>query len=162
MTKNQPNREVEKGHCAVLWPLYNKTMNFYNRIHSKWRWSHFLNKILIVDANEFDCVEMSCVLNQNGYTHISVATNPKEALSIAKEQNPDLILINVDLEAIDGFELTKQILSLENNHSKVVHIANDVRHINLAKSKSSGAIDLLVKTRNFDYLSRTVHDLIES
>ena len=142
--------------------MYNKSMDPFNRIHSKWRWSHFLNKILIVDPSEIDSIEMSYILNRHGYEHITICSSGEEAIAIAQESNPDLILCNVNLPDMDGFELSRRVNLMEHVHSKVVMVADEVRSVNLAKSRESGAVDFLIKTRDFDYLSRTVHDLIES
>ena len=137
-------------------------MDPFNRIHSKWRWSHLLNKILIVDPSDFDSIEMSYTLKRNGYENIFTASNARDAMAMALEHNPDLVLCNVKLVDMDGYELSRKINDHNDLHSKVVMISDEAQSVDLSKLRLSGAVDFLVKTRDFAYLSRAVHDLIES
>lgn len=134
----------------------------FTKVQKRWRWSHFLNKILIVDPSEFDCIEISYILKRNGYTHIFSASTAEHALELFNKNTPDLILTNVDLPDMDGFNLCERINQLSKSHSKVVLMTDHVSAINLSRAKQCGALDFMVKTKNFEYLPRVVHDLITS
>ncbi|ACN13364.1 two-component DNA-binding response regulator [Desulforapulum autotrophicum HRM2] len=65
-------------------------------------------KILIVD-DERDIVELVRFnLKREGY-HTLVAFSGEEALSMAKREMPDLVVLDLMLPGIDGFEVTRRI-----------------------------------------------------
>lgn len=64
-------------------------------------------------------------LNDDGY-QISVASNGKEALSILKkkdEQKPDLIILDLRMPKMDGFETMGHILKSRQNTPVIIHTA---------------------------------------
>lgn len=70
-------------------------------------------KILLVD-DEPDILEfLTYNLKKEGYL-VSTATNGFEALKKAKEEQPDLIIIDVMMPEIDGMETCRQIRELPN------------------------------------------------
>ncbi len=69
-------------------------------------------KILIVE-DEKDIVEMIVYnLKKEGYTTVSVL-NGQRAVSLAKRERPDLIILDLMLPDIDGFEICKQLRNNE-------------------------------------------------
>lgn len=68
-------------------------------------------KILVVDDDP-DFVEIiSTVLEANNYEVIS-ATDGKEALSRMREDNPDLVLLDIMMtQPLDGVEVSREMLS---------------------------------------------------
>ena len=64
--------------------------------------------ILLVDTDEDLLSSMAEALSAVGY-HISVATNAKQALQIAIEQVPHLVMMEVNLPEVDGIELCHQL-----------------------------------------------------
>jgi len=67
-----------------------------------------LKKILIAD-DEPDYVKIVALrLRKSGY-HIIVATNGEEALACARTANPDLILLDIRLPKMDGFEVCRRV-----------------------------------------------------
>ncbi|MFH1394636.1 MAG: response regulator [Candidatus Omnitrophota bacterium] len=65
-------------------------------------------KILVID-DELDILEvLSFRLEKAGYEIIS-AVNGKEALDILKKMIPDLILLDLRLPVIDGYEVCQRI-----------------------------------------------------
>ncbi len=64
-------------------------------------------------------------LNDNGYS-ISVASNGKEALSILKKKDdmkPDLIILDLRMPTMNGFETMGHILKSRQNTPVVIHTA---------------------------------------
>jgi len=65
-------------------------------------------KILLVD-DEQDILEfLSYNLKKEGYD-VSTATNGKEAVELAKKENPDLIILDVMMPDMDGMETCQKI-----------------------------------------------------
>ncbi|MBM4055756.1 MAG: response regulator [Planctomycetes bacterium] len=65
-------------------------------------------KVMVVEDNEKNRKLMRVVLKAKGYNVIEASTG-EEALSMLKEQTPDIILMDIQLPGIDGLTLIRQI-----------------------------------------------------
>ncbi len=66
------------------------------------------SRILIVDDTPANIQTLAAVLQQKGYA-LSVATNGKQALDVLARVKPDLILLDVMMPEMDGFETCSRI-----------------------------------------------------
>ncbi len=69
-----------------------------------------LQKILVVEDNQDNRELVVKVLKINGYQVIE-AVDGEEALEKTKTENPDLILMDLFIPKIDGYEVTKRLKS---------------------------------------------------
>jgi two-component system cell cycle response regulator DivK len=65
-------------------------------------------KILIVEDNELNMKLFHDLLEVRGYTTLQTRDG-REALSIAREHRPDLILMDIQLPEVSGLEVTRWI-----------------------------------------------------
>jgi len=65
-------------------------------------------KILLVEDNEMNRDMLSRRLERKGF-EIEIAIDGQEGVQKAKSVNPDLILMDMSLPIIDGWEATRQI-----------------------------------------------------
>lgn len=65
-------------------------------------------KILIVEDNPLHTRLLEMTLRSNNYTLLK-ATSGEEALDIAMREQPDLILMDLNLPKMTGFEVTKTL-----------------------------------------------------
>ena len=65
-------------------------------------------KILIAEDNPQNMTVIIMTLRQRGYTLLE-ATDGEETLKVAEMENPDLILIDIQLPKIDGLEVTRRL-----------------------------------------------------
>ncbi|RMG78052.1 MAG: response regulator [Chloroflexi bacterium] len=72
-----------------------------------------MSKILIVEDNEMNLDMLSRRLARRGF-EIIVATDGAEAINITKEQHPDLILMDMSLPVMDGWQATRLIKADDN------------------------------------------------
>jgi CheY-like chemotaxis protein len=70
-------------------------------------------RILIVEDSLTQAGRLKCLLEKNGHPVI-VAANGKEALSLLGTRKPDLIISDIIMPEMDGYQLCKQIKSDEN------------------------------------------------
>jgi len=67
-----------------------------------------LSKILLVEDNEMNRDMLSRRLVRNGY-EVLIAIDGREGLAKASAESPDLILMDMSLPGIDGWEATRQL-----------------------------------------------------
>ena len=65
-------------------------------------------KILLVEDNEMNRDMLSRRLQRKGYD-VVIAVDGQEALSMARSEQPELILMDISLPVLDGWEATRQI-----------------------------------------------------
>lgn len=65
-------------------------------------------KILLVEDNEMNRDMLSRRLVRNGFD-VAIAVNGQEGVQLAQSEAPDLILMDMSLPIIDGWEATRQI-----------------------------------------------------
>jgi twitching motility two-component system response regulator PilH len=68
------------------------------------------SKVLVVDDSPVDLEHLKTIIEGAGYQVIT-ATNGREAYEKAKKNRPDLILMDVVMEDVDGFEACRTITS---------------------------------------------------
>lgn len=71
-------------------------------------------KLLVVDDVQSNVLLLSALLGKGGYG-IVVANNGHEALEVTEKERPDLILLDVMMPGMDGFEVAGHLRAEENN-----------------------------------------------
>ncbi|HEY7065754.1 MAG TPA: response regulator [Chloroflexota bacterium] len=67
-----------------------------------------MSKILLVEDNEMNRDMLSRRLERKGY-QIVIAVDGGEGLALARSEAPDLILMDMSLPVVDGWEATRQL-----------------------------------------------------
>ncbi len=109
-------------------------------------------KILIVDDEETNRGMLRNMLSPLGFP-ITEAVDGRDALDKAAEYQPDLILMDLVMPVMDGFEATRQIRRIPARNTLIV-IALSANVVEQAQQKSlaAGCDDFLVKPVNMDTL----------
>lgn len=76
-----------------------------------------MKKILLVEDNPVNMRLIRLTLKTDGY-EFTEATNGEEALTLAAEVVPDLIVLDIQIPKIDGYEVARRI----KNDDKLKHI----------------------------------------
>ncbi|MCK4339032.1 MAG: response regulator [Candidatus Cloacimonetes bacterium] len=74
-----------------------------------------MKKILVVEDNETNMYLIRFILTKNGY-EVLEARSGEEGLELAIKEKPDLIIMDIQLPGIDGYEATKRIRESEADH----------------------------------------------
>ena len=103
-------------------------------------------KILIVEDEPQLNRLIELVLQSDGFYNIKKTFDGKEALNIIKADKPDLILLDVMLPSINGFDLCKQIKSDEYLKTiQVIMLTAKKMEEDIIEGFESGAIDYISK-----------------
>lgn len=70
--------------------------------------------ILVVDDDKNTRMYFEALLKNNGYT-VSVAKNGLEALSVMDKEHIDLVVLDIMMPKLDGYEFTKTLRECDNN-----------------------------------------------
>ena len=102
-------------------------------------------KILIVDDKEVNCAVVKEVLTPLGF-NCAVAHNGQEGLSAAQQFQPDLILTDLVMPVLDGFEMTRRLRqSSALKQITVIASSASILTQDQAKSFEAGCDDFLPK-----------------
>jgi two-component system, cell cycle response regulator DivK len=69
-------------------------------------------KILLVEDNEMNRDMLSRRLERRGY-EVVIAVDGQQGVDLAQATSPDLILMDMSLPVIDGWEATRQLKSMD-------------------------------------------------
>lgn len=94
-------------------------------------------KILLVEDNEMNRDMLSRRLEKRGYT-VAIAEDGGKGVALAKSEIPDLILMDMSLPVIDGWDATKQIKA-DPATAKVPIIALTAHAMESDRQKALGA-----------------------
>ena len=118
--------------------------------------------ILLVEDNP-DNIELAKeILSEEGY-HIGVAKNGLEALNyIEKNPIPDLILLDIAMPVMDGFQTCKRLKeNPDTQHTPIIFLSALNDTANIVKGFELGAVDYVFKPFNFYELISRVKTHIE-
>lgn len=65
-------------------------------------------EILIVDDSPTEVHVLTTMLEKHGYS-VSAVNNGEDGIKLAKEKKPDLVLMDVVMPGINGFQATRQL-----------------------------------------------------
>ena len=71
-----------------------------------------MTRVLIVEDNEMNRDMLSRRLERRGY-EVVIAVDGQQGVELAQSTSPDLILMDMSLPVIDGWEATRQLKSME-------------------------------------------------
>jgi DNA-binding response OmpR family regulator len=103
-------------------------------------------KILIVEDDKFLRELLQSKLEKEEDISVSVATEGEEGLKKVQEEGPDLVLLDLILPGIDGFEVLKRIK--DNSaiaDTKVIVLSNLGQTEDVERAMNLGAKDYLIK-----------------
>jgi len=103
-------------------------------------------KILLVEDEEIMLDLLQKKLTKEGY-QVSVARDGEEGLKVMREIKPDLILLDIIMPKMGGFEVMEEMAKeKELKHIPVIIISNSGQPVELDKAQKLGARDWLIKT----------------
>jgi DNA-binding response OmpR family regulator len=111
-------------------------------------------KILIVEDNRGIQMSLKDEFESNGY-QVFMAENGGEGLIIAEKEKPDLIILDIMLPVMDGYEVCKK-LRMEGNHTPIIMLTVKNKEIDKVLGLELGADDYVTKPFSVRELSARV------
>ncbi len=105
-----------------------------------------MKSILIIEDEEILLNLLQNKLSQENY-QVEIAKDGQEGLVKAKENKPDLILLDIVMPKMGGFEVMEEIS--QDKYLKdvpIIIISNSGQPVELDRAKKLGAKDWLIKT----------------
>ena len=118
-------------------------------------------KILIVDDEPSIIVPLQFLMEQNGYETM-VAFSGEEAMEYINTDPPDLILLDIMLPVIDGFEVCQRVRERpELDHVRIIMITAMGSEANIAKGLALGADAYVTKPFSNAAVVEKVKELLQ-
>ena len=119
-------------------------------------------KILLVEDNEMNWDMLSRRLRRRGY-EVVVATNGRQGVELASSESPDLILMDMSLPVLDGWEATREIKQTPEIQSiPIIALTSHAMMGDREKALSAGCDDYDVKPIDFPRLLEKIQGLLGS
>jgi DNA-binding response OmpR family regulator len=119
-------------------------------------------KILIVDDEPNIVVPLEFLMEQNNYD-VQTAKTGEQALDLIVNWKPDLILLDIMLPGMDGYEVCRKIRQQkEFNTIRIVFLSAMARSIDIAKGMGLAADDYITKPFANDCVVDKVNRLLST
>lgn len=123
--------------------------------------SNILNaSILIVDDKEPNVFLLEQMLEQAGYTNVSSTMNPHEVCKLHLENHYDLILLDIQMPEMDGFQVMEG-LKQNNTESYLPVIALTAQPAHKIRALQEGAKDFISKPFDIVEVNLRIHNMLE-
>jgi DNA-binding response OmpR family regulator len=119
-------------------------------------------EILIVDDEPSIVVPIQFLMEQQGY-NVLIAENGEDALDAIYKYKPDLILLDIMLPRIDGYEVCEIVrLNPEYRDIKIIFLTAKGREVEIAKGLALGANAYITKPFSNTQLVAKVKELLDN
>ncbi|MDF1779686.1 MAG: response regulator [Alcanivoracaceae bacterium] len=117
-------------------------------------------KILVVDDSPTQLTNLVKIVQNHGHTTVT-ATNGLEGYEVAKQEKPDLILMDVVMPELNGFQATRKITrDTETQHIPVILVTTKDQHTDKVWGERQGAAGYLIKPPQESELISKINELL--
>lgn len=119
-----------------------------------------MQKILLVEDNEMNRDMLSRRLQRRGYAVVT-AQDGEKGLSLAHSESPDLILMDISLPVLDGWEATRRLkANPSTRHIPIIALTAHAMVTDREKAAEVGCDDYDTKPVDFSRLSEKIENLL--
>jgi two-component system, cell cycle response regulator DivK len=117
-------------------------------------------RILLVEDNEMNRDMLSRRLQRKGYS-VLIAVDGEQGLATAHSEIPDLILMDISLPFIDGYEVTRRLkANPRTRHIPVIALTAHALLTDRDKALKAGCNDYDTKPVDFARLTEKIENLL--
>lgn len=118
-------------------------------------------RLLIVDDEPANLKLLQKILSKQGYTQLELLSDPRDVLPAYQRQQPDLILLDLNMPHLDGFEVLAQLAALNDaSLPPIVILTAQTRSEFMLKALQNGASDFISKPFDQHELLARVRNLL--
>ncbi|MBI4786820.1 MAG: response regulator [Chloroflexi bacterium] len=119
-----------------------------------------MSKILLVEDNEMNRDMLSRRLDRKGY-QVVIAMDGQQGVELARSESPDLILMDMSLPVLDGWEATRQLKNaLETQAIPIIALTAHAMAGDREKALAAGANDYDTKPIELPRLLEKIQTLL--
>jgi CheY-like chemotaxis protein len=119
-----------------------------------------MSKILLVEDNEMNRDMLSRRLLKKGY-HVSIAVDGAEAIAMARSHLPDVILMDMGLPVLNGWDATRQLKSMpETKNIGIIALSAHALSDDREKALAAGCDDFDTKPIDFPRLLGKIESML--
>ena len=115
-------------------------------------------RVLTVEDDPIVRADLRLILEDHGFDVCAAARDGVEAVELAREHRPDLILIDLHLPELDGVEATRRIL--DEREVPIVALTGHVAGDSIQRAVEAGAVDHVTKPFSATGLVETLRDVL--
>jgi signal transduction histidine kinase len=119
-------------------------------------------KILVVDDEAPNVELLKGFLRRWGYRSVIGTTDPSRVATLLSEFRPDLILLDLHMPHLDGFEVMRQTKHARDDYLPILVLTADVTPETMTRALSEGAKDFLTKPFNPAETQLRIANLLET
>jgi CheY-like chemotaxis protein len=119
-----------------------------------------VKKILYIEDNEFNVYVIRLRLKRAGF-EVEIAPDAEQGLAMVEREAPDLILMDLNLPGIDGWEATRRLKAApETRHIPVIALSAHAMQGDREKALAAGSDDYDTKPVNFTRLIEKIRSFV--
>ena len=119
------------------------------------------SNILIIEDNEQNLYLVTFILEKYGYTVIP-AHNGQAGIDIAKDNCPSLILLDIQLPVMDGYDVAKELRKILGDTVPIIAITSYAMPGDREKALKAGCSDYITKPINPDTFMTNIEQYLSS
>jgi len=112
-------------------------------------------KAMVVDDHPFIRASVRMLLQQENIEVVAEADNGADAVQMAREHTPDLIMLDIAMPRLDGLEVISRIMALE-KHTKIVVLTSQPAIFYAMRCMKAGAAGYVSKTDDLNELVKAI------
>lgn len=118
------------------------------------------NTVLYIEDNPTNLRLVSLIIEELPNVHMLSAHEPVLGLDLAEEHIPDLILLDINLPGMNGYEVLKKIRQRDGNkHTPVIAISANAMPGHIQKGMDAGFDDYITKPIDVNNLLHTIKEI---
>ncbi|HUH37332.1 MAG TPA: response regulator [Spongiibacteraceae bacterium] len=118
-------------------------------------------RVLIVDDSPTETHKMTDILTKSGYEVIT-ADSGEQGVAVAKQQLPDVVLMDIVMPGLNGFQATRQLSKdTKTSHIPVIIVTTKDQETDRVWGRRQGAKGYLIKPVDGKVLIQAIQDALQ-
>lgn len=121
-------------------------------------------RILIIDDEGANVLFLEQLLARAGYANVLATTDPRQALRLYQDFNPDAVLLDLLMPYVDGFGVMQQLraATAPEDYVPIVVLTSDISREKKERALAEGAKDFLTKPLEVTEVLLRLRNLLET